>query len=166
VMAVVVAERGGLHAAATRYASDGPLPAGVAEARRAALAIERQMLAACETGTTYGEVLDACERAYASAGHAGAWREHYQGGPIAYRQREFEVAPGQGESAFTRTRIAAGHALAWNPSVAGGGKSEDTYLVGPEGLTRITDSRDWPLLDDGRPAALDVRSGRSAEVAA
>ncbi|HEY1480349.1 MAG TPA: M24 family metallopeptidase [Gaiellales bacterium] len=166
VMAVVVAERGGLHAAATRYASDGPLPEGVAEARRAALAIEQQMLAACGTGTTYGEVLDTCERAYASAGHAGAWREHYQGGPIAYRQREFEVAPGQGESAFTRTRIAAGHALAWNPSVAGGGKAEDTYLVGLEGLTRITDSGDWPLLGDGRPAAIDVRSGRSAEVAA
>ena len=164
VMAVVVAERGGLHAAATRYASAGPLPVRVASARRAALEVEGAMLAACSVGTTYGEVLRVCDAAYADAGHPGAWREHYQGGPIAYRQREFEVAPAPTrDTAFTRTPIGVGHALAWNPSVAGGGKAEDTYLVGDTGLTRVTDSGDWPLLADGRPAALDVLDGSAAE---
>jgi antitoxin VapB len=168
VMAVVVAERGGLHAAATRYASAGPLPAGVGDARRAALAVERAMLGACTVGTSYGAILRVCDDAYARAGHPGAWREHYQGGPIAYRQREFEAAPVQAEapgSPFTRAEIGLGHALAWNPSVAGGGKAEDTYLVGPDGLERLTDSGAWPLLADGRPAALDVRSGDAAEAA-
>jgi Xaa-Pro dipeptidase len=164
VMAVVVAERGGLHAAATRYASAGPLPVRVESARRAALEIEGAMLAACAVGTTYGEVLRVCDAAYADAGHPGAWREHYQGGPIAYRQREFEVAPAASvETPFTRAAIGVGHALAWNPSVTGGGKAEDTYLVGDGGLTRVTDSGDWPLLADGRPAALDVLEGSAAE---
>jgi Xaa-Pro aminopeptidase len=164
VMAVAVAERGGLHAAATRYASAGPLPGRVESARRVALQIEGAMLAACSVGATYGEVLRVCDAAYADAGHAGAWREHYQGGPIAYRQREFEVAPGPiVETPFTRATIAAGHALAWNPSVTGGGKAEDTYLVREDGLKRVTDSGDWPLLADGRPAALDVVNRTAAE---
>ncbi len=30
--------------------------------------------------------------------------------------------------------------------MAGGGKAEDTYLVGGAGLERVTDSDDWPLL--------------------
>jgi Xaa-Pro aminopeptidase len=164
VMAVAVAERGGLHAAATRYASAGRLPARVEHARRVALEIEGAMLAACSVGTTYGEVLRVCDAAYADAGHPGAWREHYQGGPIAYRQREFEVAPAPTlETPFTRAMIAVGNALAWNPSVTGGGKAEDTYLVGEDGLQRVTDSGAWPLLADGRPAVLDVLNGTAAE---
>ncbi|MEO9175501.1 MAG: hypothetical protein ABI317_08285, partial [Gaiellales bacterium] len=122
---------------------------------------------ACTVGASYGSVLATCDSAYQAAGHPGAWREHYQGGPIGYRQREFEIAPSQAAtSIFGRARIAAGHALAWNPSVAGGGKAEDTYLVDSTGLTRITDSGDWPLLPDGRPAVLDVLDGGGAEVAA
>ena len=49
------------------------------------------MLAACVPGASYGEVMRACERGYADIGARGAWREHYQGGPIGYRQREFEL---------------------------------------------------------------------------
>ena len=51
--------------------------------------------------------------------------------------------------------------LAWNPSVAGGGKAEDTYVLEPDGLRRLTDTGAWPL-EDGRPAALDVESGAAA----
>jgi Xaa-Pro dipeptidase len=167
VMAVVVAERGGLHAAATRYASAGALPHAVEQARRVALEVESAMLAACTVGASYGSVLATCDSAYEAAGHPGAWREHYQGGPIGYRQREFELAPSQvAGSILAQARLAPGHAVAWNPSVAGGGKAEDTYLLGSDGLTRITDSGDWPVLPDGRPAVLDVLRGCGAEVAA
>jgi antitoxin VapB len=166
-MAVVVAERGGLHAAATRYACAAPLSPPIRAARAAALQVEAAMLAASTVGTTYGDVLQACDRAYADAGYPQAWREHYQGGPIGYRQREFEIAPPQAAtSRFARERIEVGHALAWNPSVLGGGKSEDTYLVEPAGPERITATDSWPLLADGRPAVLDVTSGTTAEVAA
>jgi Xaa-Pro aminopeptidase len=161
VMAVVVAERGGLHAAATRFAAAGPLPERVRDARAAALAVESEMLKACCRGSTYGDVLVACERAYAEVGRPGAWREHFQGGPVGYRQREFEIAPTQTGSRWFATPVEPGHAVAWNPSVRGGGKSEDTYLVEDGGLRRLTDSGDWPL-SDGRPAVLDVTTGTAA----
>jgi len=161
VMAVVVAERHGLHAAATRFACAGGLTDGVRSAREAAIAVERAMLEACVPGATYGEALEELARAYAGSGHPGAWREHYQGGPVGYRQREFEIVPAQAESRWYSTAIEEGHALAWNPSVAGGGKAEDTYLVGPDGLRRLTDTGAWPL-EDGRPAVLEIETGEAA----
>ena len=161
VMAVVVAERGGLHAAVTRFACAGRLPDRIRKARVEACAVEAEMLAASASRSTYGEVLRAGERAYAAVGHPGAWREHYQGGPIGYRQREFELAPTHATSRWFDLPVATGHALAWNPSVAGGGKAEDTYLVEPEALRRLTETGAWPL-EEGRPAILDIATGAAA----
>jgi Xaa-Pro dipeptidase len=161
VMAVVVAERHGLHAAATRFACAGGLPEDGRAAQAAARAVERATLDACVAGATYGDVLAALDRAYSAAGHRGGWREHYQGGPVGYRQREFELVPTQTESRWFRTPLADGHALAWNPSVAGGGKAEDTYLLERDGLQRLTETGAWPL-HDGRPAVLDIGTGEAA----
>jgi len=161
VMAVAVAERHGLHAAATRFACADGLADGVRRAREAALAVEDETLRACTAGAVYGDVLHALDRAYAAAGHPGGWAGHYQGGPVGYRQREFEIAPAQAGSRWFATAVEPGHAVAWNPSVAGGGKAEDTYLVGTDGLRRLTDTGAWPL-DDGRPGVLDVTTGDGA----
>jgi Xaa-Pro aminopeptidase len=161
VMAVVVAERAGLHAAATRFACADGLSTSVRAARDAALAVEAATLEACVPGVTYGDVLRTLDRAYVDAGHPGAWAEHYQGGPIGYRQREFELVPTQTDSRWFSVPLADGHAVAWNPSVAGGGKAEDTYLVEPRGLRRLTETGMWPLRN-GRPAVLDVSTGEAA----
>ena len=161
VMAVVVAERHGLHVAATRFACAGGLSDGVRRARASSLSIEGATLRACAPSAAYGDVLRALERAYADTGNAGAWAEHYQGGPVGYRQREFEIAPSQTDSRWFATRIEQGHAVAWNPSVKGGGKAEDTYLVGEHGLHRLTDTGAWPL-EHGRPGVLDVGTGTAA----
>ena len=163
VMAVVVVERHGLHVAATRFASAGPLPDRVREARHAAAQVERAVLDASQPPATYGSALAALAGAYAGVGRPGEWRDHYQGGPIGYRQREFEIVPTDAESRWFTTPISVGTALAWNPSIAGGGKCEDTYLVEENGLQRLTDSGEWPD-EDGRPAILDITTGDAAGV--
>ncbi len=137
-MAVVVARRGGLHAAATRFASAGPPPPEFAALRARVLRIERDTLAACVPPNRYGDVLTVLDRAYAREGAPGGWAGHYQGGPIGYAQREFEIAPSQRDSRWYSTPVVAGQAVAWNPSLPGGAKAEDTYLVSPAGLERIT----------------------------
>jgi antitoxin VapB len=161
-MAVVVAEREGLHAAATRFACAARLSETVARAQAAALTVEARMLEASRPGATYGDVLRACAEGYSEVGAPGAWREHYQGGPIGYRQREFELAPSQHESRWFAHPVEAGQAVAWNPSVAGGGKSEDTFLVEEDGLRCLSATGAWPLAG-GRHAVLDVGTGEAAE---
>jgi Xaa-Pro dipeptidase len=149
LMAVIVAQRDGLHVAATRFACANGLPDSVQAAFEAALDVERAMLDAHNSGSTYGDVMRVCDQAYAAVGHPGAWREHYQGGPIGYRQREFELAPPQHESRWFTQPIEPGHAVAWNPSIAGGGKTEDSFLIEDDGLRSITDTGAWPTVAAG-----------------
>lgn len=146
-MGVVVARRGGLHVATTRYATYGPADPGLMASLDAARAIHLDVLRACRPGARYGDALTALAAGYARTGHDGAWREHYQGGPIGFAQREFEIAPTQTASPWWTTAVADGGAVAWNPSTEGGGKDEDTFLVtaaGPELVTYAEDAGPWP----------------------
>jgi antitoxin VapB len=161
LMAVVVAMRGGLHVAATRFACTDELPESARNAFEGAREVEATMLALSRPGATYGDVLCAGEAAYAEAGHPDAWQEHYQGGPIGYRQREFEIACVQRDSRWFSQPIEAGHAVAWNPSVAGGGKSEDTFLVEDDGLRCVTQTDTWPIVQvRGRPRSAILNIAR------
>ncbi|HEX9539707.1 MAG TPA: hypothetical protein VGA04_16240 [Streptosporangiaceae bacterium] len=82
--------------------------------------------------------------------------------PIGFAQREFEITPGQHASRWYAEPIMAGHAVAWNPSLPGGGWSEDTYLVSAGGVRqRVSISPGWPTEPDDtmrppRPAVLEV----------
>jgi Xaa-Pro aminopeptidase len=162
VMAVTVARRAGLHVAATRFAAVAPLPPAYASLRRRVLAVEDAVLSACRPGATYGTALAALAAGYAQVGAPGGWAGHYQGGPIGFAQREFEIAPDQASSRWYGEPIAAGHAIAWNPSLPGGAKTEDTYLVTDGGPLRpVTRAPGWPLepgeeRQPPRPAVLEV----------
>jgi antitoxin VapB len=84
--------------------------------------------------------------AYAAQGVADEWRRHHQGGLTGYRGREVFAVPED------PTIIPDSAAVAWNPSIGGGGKSEDTALVSPEGVEVITRTPELPELDvDGLP---------------
>jgi len=161
VMAVLVAARDGQHVALTRYVAARPLDRpgdreltdGLDAARR----IHRRTLAACRPGATTADVLAELADGYASEGAAGAWRQHYQGGPIGYAQREFEIAPGQVDSPYWPMALPEGSAVAWNPSLPGGAKDEDTFLVRAGVPEPVTLTTEWPLADDllpARPAVL------------
>jgi antitoxin VapB len=145
-MAVVVARRAGLHIAATRIAlrrSDDdilPLMKSVAQVHDA-------VVEASLPGGTWGESANALADAYESVGQPEAWREHYQGGPIGFEQREFELAPGQSDSPFWSLERRAPYAIAWNPSLGGGAKLEETYLVS-DSVELLTRTPEWPLEED------------------
>ena len=159
VMAVLVARRDGLHVALTRHAAtraDPVLERGLTACR----AIHRGVLDQCRPGARFGDALTALDAGYRNAGAEGEWRSHYQGGPIGYGQREFEIAPCQTTSAWWDESIDAGVAMAWNPSLPGGAKDEDTYLVGADACELVTTTGGWPMVaDEGglpRPAVLGV----------
>ncbi|HET9091081.1 MAG TPA: M24 family metallopeptidase, partial [Acidimicrobiales bacterium] len=165
MMAVVVSRRGGLNVAATRFAA-AAASADLEERFRAVRHVETEVLRACVPGATYGEATSRLVEAYGEIGHPEAWREHWQGGPIGYGTREFELAPGFDAAAFWSTPVATGHALAWNPSLAGGAKVEDTFLVTPVGPECVTAPLDWPSEEvegwpEERAAVLVVPAGES-----
>ena len=144
VMAVVVARRGGLHVAATRTAvtsANDPILSLAKEVER----VHQEVLRATAPGSTWGDVTEALAKGYENIDQPGAWREHFQGGPIAYEQREFELAPGQHDSPYWTSACEVGTAVAWNPSLRGGAKIEETYLLGADGPELVTTCQGWDL---------------------
>jgi Xaa-Pro dipeptidase len=158
VMAVLVARRAGLHVALTRYVGRRP-SAEFTASLTATQRIHVNTLEAARSHATYGDVMTKLAQGYDDAGAPSEWRYHYQGGPIGFLQREFEIAPSQRDSIWWGEPITSGTALAFNPSLPGGFKDEDTYLVEPNGDLRwLTHSNDWPTVNvDGwlRPAVLE-----------
>ena len=130
VMLVLVAERWGLHAAVTRFREWAPLDPDLTARFDAVREVERAMHDATRPGATLGDVIEAAQDAYARVGHPQAWREHHQGGTIAYQGRETVGVPDDG------TRIEPGMAFAWNPSIAGA-KVEDTLILEGDGSRRV-----------------------------
>jgi Xaa-Pro aminopeptidase len=128
----LTAEREGLHVSMTRLVSFGPPPPALRHLARAAADVDAAMLAASTPGTTTGGVLAAAAAAYEELGFPEEWRLHHQGGLTGYRGREVFAVPGE------PTPLPAACAVAWNPSLTGGAKSEDTALVTGSGLEVIT----------------------------
>jgi Xaa-Pro aminopeptidase len=130
VMLVLVGERWGLHVALTRI-KELDEPSTDLAARIAAVArVERAVQDATRPGVTLGSVFEAARTAYGHAGFPDEWRDHHQGGTIAYQGRETIVRPDD------PTPIEPGMAFAWNPSIAGA-KAEDTFYLDEDGERRL-----------------------------
>ncbi len=149
MMAVVVARRGGLHVAATRLAVRDAGDEIVALTKTLG-AVFDAVLEASLPGGSWGDTVVALADAYETAGYPGAWREHFQGGPIGFEQREFEIAPTQIDSPFWSLVRRRDTAIAWNPSLGGGAKIEETYLVGDEGFELLSATPGWPVVEGAR----------------
>jgi Xaa-Pro dipeptidase len=137
----VTAERDGLHVSLTRLVSMGEPSAELAGLVRAVAEVDAAMLDASRPGTTTGEVLTAAADTYAALGFPEEWRRHHQGGITGYRGREVFATPGE------PTPLPDLCAVAWNPSIAGGAKSEDTALVSAEGVEVVTRTPSLPEIE-------------------
>ncbi len=137
-MAVICGRRHGLVADLTRIRSFGRPEAEVLY--RKVLEVEAAALDATRPGVTLDEVLSSVREAYHALGRPEAFEEHHQGGIAGYRPREVLALPGDG------TKLAAGMAVAWNPSLSGA-KVEDTFLITEEGLENLTFDPHWPTVE-------------------
>ena len=127
----------------------GRAEAGAARAAGQVRRIEAATLAASRPANSYGQALRALDHGYAAEGAAGRLGGPLPGRPDRLRPARVRDRPGPGRLPLVPdTRIEAGHAVAWNPSLPGGAKAEDTYLVQADGLERVTSGPGWPV-DDG-----------------
>ncbi|MFZ5819019.1 MAG: M24 family metallopeptidase [Chloroflexota bacterium] len=128
----------GLVCSLSRMVHFGKIPADLERKIHAAAQINAAFIARSRPGASLGELLAMGQAAYAEAGFPGEWRHHHQGGVTGYEPREYIAASGGADV------LAAGQALAWNPTVAGA-KMEDTILVGETGNEILTSTPLWPL---------------------
>jgi Xaa-Pro aminopeptidase len=150
----LTAERQGLHCSMTRIVSFGPPPARLTELVRASAEVDAAVLAASRPGKTHGELFEVLAAAYERQGFPEEWRRHHQGGLTGYKGREVFAVPGE------PTPLPQVGAVAWNPSITGGGKSEDTALVTSDGVEVLTRMPELEELDTeagvARPAVVEL----------
>lgn len=139
VLMGMVVQRGGLHAALSRALHFGPVPSELALRQEAVVSVLAALLGASRPGVRLREALAAAQEAYGQAGFPGEWRHHHQGGLTGYLPREHVAHPG------SAVEVAAGCALAWNPTVEGT-KAEETVLVTEDGPELLTHTPGWPVL--------------------
>jgi Xaa-Pro dipeptidase len=147
------AEREGLHVSLTRLISFGPVSAVLRGLVDAVARVDAAMLRASRPGRSLGDVFEVASSAYEAEGFPGEWRKHHQGGLTGYDGREVFGTPNE------PTRLPHSCAVAWNPSITGGAKSEDTVLVTENGLDVVTRTPDLPEIDVGglpRPGVLEL----------
>lgn len=138
-MVVLCGRKHGLVCSVTRLVHFGPLPAELQRKMEAVAQIDATFINATRPGATLGEIFAKAQAQYAATGFPDEWQLHHQGGPAAYEAREVIATPGM------TTKVAAGQAYAWNPSITGA-KSEDTFLVGKAGNELLTVINGWPTL--------------------
>jgi hypothetical protein len=150
----VTAERDGLYVSMTRIVSFGPAPTELAGVVRAAAEVDARVLADSRPGRTLGELFAVLARAYEEHGFPGEWRKHHQGGLTGYAGREVFATRDDA------TRLPDVCAVAWNPSVTGGGKSKDTALVSVAGVEVITRTPSLPEIESSagppRPGIVEL----------
>ena len=140
------AERHGLYTSMTRIVSFGEPPRDLQQRAEAAAEVDAAVLAAARPGQTLGDLFGVLADAYAAAGFPDEWRLHHQGGLTGYKGREIFATP------TCETVLPETCAVAFNPSVTGGGKSEDTVIVTEGGVEVLTRTPALPELPNGRPA--------------
>lgn len=146
----VTAEREGLHVSLTRIVSFGPPPEALEGLVRISAEVDAAMLAASRPGVPVNEILDVAAKAYELHGFPEEWRRHHQGGIAGYSGREVFATPDD------MTPLPPAGAVAWNPSVTGGGKSEDTALVTEDGIEVVTRTPELPELEFGGVARAGI----------
>jgi Xaa-Pro aminopeptidase len=146
-------ERDGLHVSMTRIVSFGPPPDRLAALVRASAEVDAAVIGASRPGRTHGELFEVIADAYDREGFPEEWRRHHQGGLTGYKGREVFAVPGES------TPLPPVGAAAWNPSVTGGGKSEDTVIVSGEDHEVLTRTRELGELETHglpRPAIVEL----------
>jgi antitoxin VapB len=148
VMVVGCFQREGLVVSLTRMKKVADLPEEIESRYARICAVDALVQEATQPGRTLGEAFSDLRAAYAAQGFdAHEWHHHHQGGLTGYAGRTAKGMPGSAvpcldtfwsgkASEILGREMPFGAAFAWNPS-GPGVKSEDTFLLHPDGRREI-----------------------------
>jgi Xaa-Pro dipeptidase len=137
VLLATVAERDGINITTSRSMYFGKIPKDLTAKQEAVNYIEARFCFNSKPGIKLNEVLAHGKKAYNEMGFEGEWKNHTQGGILAYKPREILAT----ES--SNIMLKPNYLLSWNPTIPGA-KSEDMILVKEDGTEQLSIDKRWP----------------------
>lgn len=179
VMVVGCFLKEGLVVSLTRFKKVDSVPEEIEDAYRRICGVDTLIYEATKPNSTLGEVFTQIQQAYHSLGFPNnEWHNHHQGGTTGYAGRTCKARPGETfptlDTYYPKCikeilgkEILFGSVFAWNPS-AKGVKSEDTFILYPDGKKEIvTSTPELPTVDLEsvlkRPIAI-CKSGMATDI--
>ncbi len=151
VMVVSCFLKEGLVVSLTRFKQVGKISDEIKDAYKRICSVDALVQEATVPGKTLGDVFEKYIEAYRVMGFPeNEWHNHHQGGTTGYASRTCKGKPGEIfpvldthypklVKSILGKEVSFGSAFAWNPS-AKGVKSEDTFLLYPDGKKEIISS--------------------------
>ncbi|MGC9053577.1 MAG: M24 family metallopeptidase [Candidatus Hydrogenedens sp.] len=173
VMVVGCFLKEGLVVSLTRFKQVGKISEETRNAYNRICGVDALIYEATEPGRTLGDVFTKCMEAYRLMGFPdNEWHNHHQGGATGYAGRTCKGSPKETFPVLDTfyssliekelgKRISFGTAFAWNPS-AKGVKSEDTFILYPDGKKEIvTITDELPVVDLQRVLKREINIKKS-----
>ncbi len=135
---VIMTMKWGMMVALSRLVFFGSVPEEYRKKQDAVMKVDATYIANTVPGAIACDILKKGIDMYAAVGYDGYWKDQFQGGPTGYELRNYFT------NLETREKVVMNQAFAWNPMI-NGLKSEDTFLVTPEGPEFVTVSGNWPM---------------------
>ncbi|HOK08600.1 MAG TPA: hypothetical protein PLJ10_02955 [Candidatus Hydrogenedens sp.] len=151
VMVVGCFMKEGLVVSLTRFKQVGQISEEIKDAYKRICGVDVMIQEATQPERSLGDVFMVCQNAYKVMGFPdNEWHNHHQGGATGYAGRTCKGKPNETFpvldkhypellKSFFGKELLFGSAFAWNPS-AKGVKSEDTFILCPDGTQEIVSS--------------------------
>jgi len=137
ILIATVAEKDGINITITRSVYFGKIPRDITARQEAVNYIEAVYCYNSKPGVNLKEIFIIGKKAYRETGFAGEWKNHTQGGIIAYKPREMIATESYD------LELKSNYLVSWNPTVPGA-KAEDMALIKINGIEQLSIDQRWP----------------------
>ena len=137
ILLATVAERDGISISVSRSVYFGKAPEDLNKRQEAVNYIEAVYCSKSKPGEKLNSILGSGKKAYKEVSYENEWKNHTQGGIVAYQPREVLAT----ESCDLQ--LSSNNLVSWNPTVPGA-KAEDIILIKDNGAEQLSIDKRWP----------------------
>ena len=140
ILLATIAEKDGINISVTRSVYFGKAPEDLCKRQEAVNYIEAIYCSKSKPGEKLNNILESGKKAYKGVFFENEWKNHTQGGIVAYKPREVLATE---SSDF---KLASNYLVSWNPTIPGV-KAEDMILVKENRAEQLSIDKRWPCTE-------------------
>ncbi len=140
ILMATVAEREGINISVSRSVYFGKAPKDLSKKQEAVNYIEASYYRNSKPGNKLNRILDSVKKTYEEISYKDEWKNHTQGGIVAYKPREVLATESND------FELKSNYLVNWNPTIPGV-KAEDIIIIKEDGIEQLSIDKRWPCTE-------------------